>query len=76
MYRDPETSTSVGIALSSMCGDALGAAVNGAREDQIARRFPRGVNEMQVTHMGTGCYTDTTQVLSNIVVVIAILLAP
>mmetsp|Transcript_8531 Transcript_8531/g.24476 ORF Transcript_8531/g.24476 Transcript_8531/m.24476 type:complete len:399 (+) Transcript_8531:285-1481(+) len=62
LYSSGETSTVVGIALSHLCGDVLGTCVIGVPEEQIHRRFPTGLRELQRSRRhGYGCYSDCAQ---------------
>ncbi|KAG2500291.1 hypothetical protein HYH03_001869 [Edaphochlamys debaryana] len=44
-----------------MCGDVLGAAVEGWEPQRLAVAFPQGLSRFQQTDRGFGCYTDDSQ---------------
>lgn len=52
-----------GCLLGALCGDALGAAVEGWTSHRVLQAFPDGLSEFQQCRMGRGRYTDDGQML-------------
>ncbi|GLC57331.1 hypothetical protein PLESTB_001212700 [Pleodorina starrii] len=50
-----------GCLLGKMCGDVLGAAVEGWAAEDIQLSNPDGLTDFLQTERGFGCYTDDTQ---------------
>lgn len=53
----------IGSVLGAMCGDALGASVEGWTPERMSSAFPDGLRTFQETERGYGCYTDDSQML-------------
>lgn len=53
----------VGCFLTALCGDALGAAVEGWSPSQVREAFPNGLTDYQDCRLGRGTYTDDSQML-------------
>jgi ADP-ribosylglycohydrolase len=51
------TDKAVGCILAALCGDALGAAVEGWTAYRVQKDFPNGLTHFQECRMGRGCYT-------------------
>lgn len=55
------TNKSIGALLGVMCGDVLGASVEGWSSPRICQTFPEGLVHFQPSVRGYGMYTDDTQ---------------
>ena len=55
----------IGSLLGGMCGDILGAAVEGLSYARITYYFPNGMTEFQHTNRGFGNYSDDSQMVIN-----------
>lgn len=52
----------IGCILGGMCGDVLGAAVEGMRSEQIMAKYPEGLTSFERDGARAyGCYTDDSQ---------------
>lgn len=51
-FQDPYTSRVVGAMLGKMCGDVLGASVEGWDISKLQKDFPDGLTEFQQTERG------------------------
>eukprot|EP00873_Tetraselmis_striata_P041580 jgi/Tetstr1/461844/TSEL_006923.t1 len=56
-----EEGTAIGVVLGGMCGDVLGWRVVGRAEEDIVRRYPRGLTEFRLKRDGLAYYTDCTE---------------
>ncbi|KAF6259861.1 ADP-ribosylation/Crystallin J1 [Scenedesmus sp. NREL 46B-D3] len=53
----------IGSVLGAMCGDTLGASVEGWSAERIQSACSDGLKTFQKTERGYGCYTDDSQML-------------
>jgi len=60
-HCNAEEETAIGIVVGAMCGDVLGARVKGRSEEDIQRRYPRGMVDFRVGRNGLANYTDSTE---------------
>lgn len=58
-----------GCILAALCGDALGAAVEGWTAHRIQNTFPNGLTQFQECRMGRGCYTGALAAAHQAVIV-------